>query len=66
MTPALDAVDIRKSFTAARRGPVVDVLHGVSLAVAAGEMVSVVGPSGSGSRRCSTASPDSSARRRAP
>ncbi|QHC68297.1 ATP-binding cassette domain-containing protein [Rathayibacter sp. VKM Ac-2759] len=48
MTPALDAVDIRKSFTAARRGPVVDVLHGVSLAVAAGEMVSVVGPSGSG------------------
>jgi putative ABC transport system ATP-binding protein len=43
MTAVLDLTDVRKSYP----GPV-DVLHGVSLVVHAGELAAVVGPSGSG------------------
>jgi putative ABC transport system ATP-binding protein len=43
----VEAHDLRKSYPDAR-GALVDVLHGVSLAIGAGEMVSIVGPSGSG------------------
>jgi putative ABC transport system ATP-binding protein len=43
MTAVLELEDVTKTYP----GPV-DVLHGVSLAVAAGELASVVGPSGSG------------------
>ena len=43
MTAVLELEDVRKTYP----GPV-DVLHGVSLAVAAGELAAVVGPSGSG------------------
>ena len=48
MTLALEALDIAKSFPAEHGTGVTEVLHGISLAVDAGEMVSVVGPSGSG------------------
>jgi putative ABC transport system ATP-binding protein len=48
VTLALEAFDIKKSFPSDRGGEVTEVLHGISLAVDAGEMVSVVGPSGSG------------------
>jgi putative ABC transport system ATP-binding protein len=43
MTAVLELEDVRKTYP----GPV-DVLHGVSLAIAAGELAAVVGPSGSG------------------
>ena len=43
MTAVLALEDVRKTYP----GPV-DVLHGVSLSVAAGELAAVVGPSGSG------------------
>jgi putative ABC transport system ATP-binding protein len=48
VTLALEALDIAKSFPAEHGTGVTEVLHGISLAVDAGEMVSVVGPSGSG------------------
>jgi len=43
MTAVLALEDVRKTYP----GPV-DVLHGVSLSIAAGELAAVVGPSGSG------------------
>ena len=43
MTPVLELEDVRKAYP----GPV-GVLHGISLAVQAGELAAVVGPSGSG------------------
>jgi putative ABC transport system ATP-binding protein len=43
MSAVLELVDVRKTYP----GPV-DVLHGVSLTVAEGELAAVVGPSGSG------------------
>jgi len=43
MTAVLELEDVRKTYP----GPV-DVLHGVSLSIAAGELAAVVGPSGSG------------------
>ena len=43
MTAVLALEDVRKTYP----GPV-DVLHGISLSVAAGELAAVVGPSGSG------------------
>ena len=41
MTAVLALEDVRKTYP----GPV-DVLHGVSLSIAAGELAAVVGPSG--------------------
>ncbi|HEX7547851.1 MAG TPA: ATP-binding cassette domain-containing protein, partial [Candidatus Methylomirabilis sp.] len=46
MSDPIVAQDVTKSF--ARDGERVEVLKGVSLAVAAGELVSIVGPSGVG------------------
>lgn len=46
-TPAVFVTGLRKGFSSARM-PETEVLHGIDLAVARGEMVSIVGPSGSG------------------
>jgi putative ABC transport system ATP-binding protein len=43
---ALEAIDVRKSLPFARG--MVEILHGVTLRVASGEFVALVGPSGSG------------------
>ena len=48
MSEPIVAQEVTKSF--ARDGERVEVLKGVSLAVAAGELVSIVGPSGVGKR----------------
>ncbi len=45
-TPALEAVDVRKSLPLGRDR--IDILKGISLRIAHGEFVSIVGPSGSG------------------
>lgn len=42
----IEAHDVTKSYAAGKRQ--VEILHGISLAVAAGEMCAVMGPSGSG------------------
>ena len=47
-TTLLGARDIHKAFGGGRNEPRVPVLRGISLDVAAGEMVCIVGPSGSG------------------
>ncbi|MCW4457438.1 ABC transporter ATP-binding protein [Microbacterium sp. MPKO10] len=47
-TTLLSAQDLQKSFRLGRKQPPATVLRGISLAVRAGELVSIVGPSGSG------------------
>ncbi len=49
--PVLELRDVTKSYGAA---PSVYALRDVSFAVAEGELVAIVGPSGSGRRRCCT------------
>jgi branched-chain amino acid transport system ATP-binding protein len=49
MTPFLEVKDMRKSYGA------IKAVDGVTLSVAPGEIVGVIGPNGSARRRCSTA-----------
>jgi macrolide transport system ATP-binding/permease protein len=46
--PLIDLVDIRKSYGGGEGEPRVEILHGVSLTINAGEFVALVGASGSG------------------
>lgn len=47
-SPVLSATNLTKTFASAEKGQATTALAGISLAVAAGEFVSIVGPSGSG------------------
>ncbi|MDR0702674.1 MAG: ABC transporter ATP-binding protein, partial [Azoarcus sp.] len=46
--PLIDLVAIHKSYGGSEGGPRVEILHGVSLTINAGEFVALVGASGSG------------------
>ena len=60
MEPVLELAGVEKSY-----GEDVKALRGVDLAVERGELAAIVGPSGSGSRRCSPSSVPSNAPRQA-
>jgi macrolide transport system ATP-binding/permease protein len=46
--PLIELIDIRKSYGGSEGEPSVEILHGISLTVHAGEFVALVGASGSG------------------